>query len=51
MLRQALPVFAELYREHIALEESLIYPAARQRLQTLAKAASERRSSGNDDED
>lgn len=28
-LRHALPVFANLYREHIALEESLVYPAAR----------------------
>lgn len=28
-LRHALPVFTELYREHIALEESLVYPAAR----------------------
>jgi hemerythrin-like domain-containing protein len=28
-LRHALPVFASLYREHIALEESLVYPAAR----------------------
>jgi hemerythrin-like domain-containing protein len=28
-LRHALPVFADLYREHIALEESLVYPAAR----------------------
>lgn len=29
MLRQALPVFATLYREHIALEETVVYPAAR----------------------
>jgi hemerythrin-like domain-containing protein len=28
-LQHALPVFTELYREHIALEESLVYPAAR----------------------
>jgi len=28
-LRHALPVFTELYREHIALEESVVYPAAR----------------------
>ncbi|MCW5634122.1 MAG: hemerythrin domain-containing protein [Rubrivivax sp.] len=28
-LRQALPVFVQLYREHIALEESMIYPLAR----------------------
>lgn len=32
MLRHSLPVYAELYREHIALEESLIYPEARRRL-------------------
>lgn len=31
-LQHALPVFAELYREHIALEESLVYPAARRQL-------------------
>lgn len=29
MLRLALPVFRALYEEHIALEESLVYPAAR----------------------
>lgn len=29
VLKQALPIFELLYREHIALEESLIYPAAR----------------------
>lgn len=29
MLRQALPTFVDLYVEHIRLEESLIYPAAR----------------------
>ncbi len=45
MLRAALPVFTELYREHIALEESLIYPAARRQAQTL-KAASEARRTG-----
>lgn len=28
-LRTAIPVFAELYREHIALEESTVYPASR----------------------
>jgi len=31
MLRLALPVFTALYNEHIALEESLIYPEARRR--------------------
>jgi len=29
MLEAALPVFAQLYREHIALEECVVYPAAR----------------------
>jgi hemerythrin-like domain-containing protein len=28
MLRLALPLFAALYREHIALEETVVYPAA-----------------------
>ena len=28
-LRHALPIFVALYREHIALEESVVYPAAR----------------------
>jgi hemerythrin-like domain-containing protein len=31
MLQHALPIFTELYREHIALEESLIYPEAKRR--------------------
>jgi len=31
-LGHAVGVFATLYREHIALEESLIYPQARQQL-------------------
>lgn len=31
-LRQAVEVFAGLYQEHIALEESLIYPEARRQL-------------------
>jgi hemerythrin-like domain-containing protein len=31
MLQHAVPVFAALYEEHIALEESLIYPEARRR--------------------
>jgi len=31
-LRAALPEFTSLYHEHIALEESLIYPEARRRL-------------------
>jgi hemerythrin-like domain-containing protein len=37
MLRHALPVFTSLYHDHIALEETLIYPAAkRQRRAALA---------------
>jgi len=31
LLREAVPVFCELYRDHIALEESVVYPAARHR--------------------
>jgi len=31
LLREAVPVFSELYRDHIALEESVVYPAARHR--------------------
>jgi hemerythrin-like domain-containing protein len=30
-LRAAIPVFTELYRDHIALEEDIVYPASRQR--------------------
>jgi hemerythrin-like domain-containing protein len=37
-LRAALPVFEQLYRDHVALEESLIYPEARRR-QKVADAA------------
>lgn len=29
MLRQALPLYAALYQEHIALEEQVVYPAAK----------------------
>jgi hemerythrin-like domain-containing protein len=31
LLRAAVPVFGELYREHIALEEDVVYPASRSR--------------------
>jgi len=31
LLREAVPVFSELYRDHIALEEGVVYPAARRR--------------------
>jgi hemerythrin-like domain-containing protein len=36
MLRHALPVFAALYEDHIGLEESLIYPAAKRHERALA---------------
>jgi hemerythrin-like domain-containing protein len=35
MLRGALPVFTALYHDHIALEESLVYPAAKRQRQAL----------------
>ncbi len=41
-LRAALPVFEQLYREHIALEESLIYPEARRQRQLAEEAAAAR---------
>lgn len=41
VLKDGVPQLAALFREHIALEESLIYPAARARL-----GAAERRSIG-----
>jgi hemerythrin-like domain-containing protein len=28
-MRAAVPVFTELYRDHIALEETIVYPASR----------------------
>jgi hemerythrin-like domain-containing protein len=31
VLRSAVPVFTELYRDHIALEETIVYPASRRR--------------------
>jgi hemerythrin-like domain-containing protein len=34
-LRHALPVFTALYHEHIALEETLVYPAAKRQQQAL----------------
>jgi hypothetical protein len=35
-------VFSTLYIEHIALEESLIYPASKQRLMTAEDAGNRR---------
>jgi hemerythrin-like domain-containing protein len=42
-IRQMCEVFSALYIEHIALEESLIYPASKQRL-LVAEAARHKRS-------
>lgn len=42
MLRHALPVFRSLYEEHIALEESLVYPASRARHAALDDGRRER---------
>jgi hemerythrin-like domain-containing protein len=41
-LSHAVSVFTALYRDHIALEESMIYPAARQREAVAAAAARSR---------
>ncbi len=40
LLRAALPVFGGLYQEHIALEEGLVYPAARRLAQALKDGSS-----------
>jgi hemerythrin-like domain-containing protein len=45
MLRAALPIFTALYHDHIALEESLIYPAA-QRHQQALQAGGQARAAG-----
>lgn len=37
MLMAALPVFDALYRDHIALEETVVYPAAKRQLSALHK--------------
>lgn len=42
MLNAALPVFTALYHEHIALEESLVYPAAKRQRQALLDGKIER---------
>lgn len=42
MLRHALPVFTALYEEHIALEESMIYPEAKRRERQAQDAAASR---------
>ncbi len=43
MLRHALPVFTALYHDHIALEESLVYPAAKAHQAALQAGAAARR--------
>jgi len=42
MLRLALPVFSALYHEHIGLEESLVYPEAKQRQAVIDAGAKAR---------
>lgn len=42
LLRNGLEVFGDLYREHIALEESLIYPAARRRAEIETQGRAQR---------
>lgn len=42
MLRHALPVFTALYHEHIALEETVVYPAARRHRDALQAGESAR---------
>jgi hemerythrin-like domain-containing protein len=46
LLRAALPVFTALYQEHIALEESLIYPAAKRQAQALKAGGKARQPGG-----
>jgi hemerythrin-like domain-containing protein len=42
VLRYAIPVFTELYRDHIALEESVVYPASRERQTPAARTSRSR---------
>jgi len=42
MLNHALPVYSQLYREHIALEEQMIYPESRRQYAQLRDGAAER---------
>lgn len=47
-LRESVKVFAELYHDHLTLEESMIYPAARKRMDawdmaTMGREMAERR--------
>ena len=42
LLRHAVPVFTTLYQDHIALEEGLVYPAARRHAQALRDGVKQR---------
>lgn len=42
MMRRAIPIFSTLYREHIAVEESMVYPAAKRQQAALDQAAQTR---------
>lgn len=42
LLKAALPIFTALYHDHIALEESLIYPEAKRRAASLQAGAESR---------
>jgi hemerythrin-like domain-containing protein len=42
VLRHAIPVFTELYRDHISLEESVVYPASRDRQTPAARSGRSR---------
>lgn len=46
LLRHVADIFVTLYREHIALEESLIYPAARRLQQAAAAGVAQRVTTG-----
>jgi len=37
LLRSGIPIFTDLYRDHIALEESIVYPASRSRQSAQAR--------------
>ena len=43
MLRHALPVFTALYNEHIALEEAVVYPAAKRHQAAVQAGAQDRK--------
>ena len=42
LLAECVAVFSALYREHIALEESMVYPAARRQIAADAEARRQR---------